>query len=94
MVLKLESENIKLFQRSRCVLLAVSKHRHEKKQANEKSTLAFVEGEKTAAEPTHYVTRLSQAPLLPEDPSVGKNQTHRVPTQAHTPPSPYAREGR
>jgi hypothetical protein len=63
---------------------------YEKNRHNEKSTLAFVEGEKTAEEPTHYVTRLSQAPLLPEDPSVGKNRTHRVPTPAHLP----LREGR
>jgi hypothetical protein len=55
-----------------------------------KRTIAFVEGEKTAEETTHYVTRLSQAPLLPEDPSVGKNRTHRVPTA----PFLYAREGR
>ncbi len=62
-----------------------------RKQANGKRTIAIVEGEKTAAEPTHYVTRLSQAPLLPEDPFVGKNQTHRVPTPA---PFFYTKEGR
>jgi hypothetical protein len=63
---------------------------YEKNRLMQKRTIAFVEGEKTASETTHYVTRLSQAPLLPEDPSVGKNRTHRMPTPAPLP----LREGR
>jgi hypothetical protein len=62
---------------------------YEKNRLMKKRTLAFLEGEKTAAEPTHYVTRLSQAPLLPEDPTVGKNRTHRVPT-----PAPHSTRGK